>query len=614
VCHYFGDDPACWYMQSGGGFQCANQIDIMKPVCLAAPRSDSESPGLSNCQPEHAQKWSLQPYRTTWQARIGYSIYRKGPDVVKRLEVTQTPGCDVIGKESDGTVKLMGTIKGQQVEVEGKRLNLHAPLGEEGFLDVEGTVNTKETMLSWNTVPPTYWVKESVLEGRPTLNNTVKLQVKDAIARERSIKSAERAKKIGELDSKAVTNAKGEVKTKAIEALTKEKANKVRLYKGDIATAAKDAKNRCQGGIPAKYTCTDQLCGPFKKKGYAKKAGPECTRANKSNCAAVCGFGMVYPIEYKSPIGQAKLHKLEPKKHPKFIAAQYGKKFFATHGWPKATINGYYKKGMEEKAVCKDTPFLLYGHLDKRFTQGRSPKALCAYIKSQGKCLDPSKQHWLGDHTWKRFATLFCRKTCQLPVDSKTCTPNRKSIRDTAAKEKNDKKKKKHAAEQALKMARKYKKFQTCNNQHGLKGAGTSQWEKDRVNRRLLGSGHDYSPTWLNFDGGGCYDVAGKFLGHGPCQALGGAAATDKQMLWRTGYGGTNVGTWVATNVCQPLCSGSRSGTVHHKKCVAFNSLLHYRRRHGRIFCQQYATSSSVCEDYSKCDHNCQTTGKKMRH
>jgi len=575
-----------------------------------------------NCQPQHAQKWSLEPYRTTWQARLGYSIYRKGPDVVSGLEVTQTPGCDVIGKESDGTVKLMGTIKGQQVQVKGKRLNMHAPLGEEGFLDVEGTVNTKETMLSWNTVPPTYWVKESVLEGRPTLKNTVKRQVKDAIARERNIKSAERTKKIGELDTKAIKNAKTkEGKTKAIKKEKREKAKTVKQDKSYITGAAARAKTSCEN---VHGDCTDQLCGPFKGKGYAKKAGSDCTRATKSDCAAVCGFGMVYPIEYVSPIGQAMLHKLEPKKYPnKFKAAHYGKTFFATHGWPKANIHRY--GWVAEKAPCADTrrPFYFWTHVIQAYvasgvSPASSPTALCAWIKSPGPrmCLDTTPHSWLDGYSWRKFATLFCRKTCNLPEDGR-CNPNRKSIRATDAEHKKKEHKRKRAAEQARKMLRKYKKFVTCTNQYGLKGAGTAKWIQDNtgVNRRLLGSGHQYySPTYSdtlgpvvqdgnNFAGGGCYDVNGVFLGHGPCVALDGSAAS-KQVTIPTTYGEWTDGE---AGVCQPYCSGTYAyyGNV---KCAAFNSLLSYRRRHGVVVCQQYASSSSVCPDYSKCNQECQAT------
>merc|ERR1712216_94737 len=72
----------CWYYTDGSHIGCRKTHVIMKPVCLTAGSSGNK-PAITNClSDDSSQKWSIQPYRTTWQARIGYSIYKKGPQVV----------------------------------------------------------------------------------------------------------------------------------------------------------------------------------------------------------------------------------------------------------------------------------------------------------------------------------------------------------------------------------------------------------------------------------------------------------------------------------------------------------------------------------------------------
>jgi len=80
-------------------------------------------------------------YRTTWQPRQAYTVYKKGPKPVKHQTLQQTSQCVVYG----------GPFKGSMQD----RI-----FAEKAAYDTTGTANGLQSLISWNTEPPVYWTKD----------------------------------------------------------------------------------------------------------------------------------------------------------------------------------------------------------------------------------------------------------------------------------------------------------------------------------------------------------------------------------------------------------------------------------------------------------------------
>jgi hypothetical protein len=550
--------PQCWYPNQEGRMACKSSIDVMKNVCLVAPSTSYGQPGIANCKSEHAQRWTLQPYRTTWQARIGYIIYKKGPQIVKKLRVTQTPGCDVFGENS----KLKGIMKGLRLAVQTNSLNMQAPLGEEGSLGIEGTVNAKETMLTWNTVPPTYWIKASVLENRGPFEKTVKSNAKYAEQQER-MRKTEAKKREGLKKQRAKAKSeKSKKKLKKEEKELNEKSERKTKHQQALHN-----KQLCEDN--QQQPCTDNLCGPFKGKGYvAAPTSSNCGQSDQSDqslCAVSCGLSKVWPK-----------HKTD-------------ERFFHQHGWPKELVYcAGCSKHFQKADQCNDSfskTFYYWKHVAPTATGNFFDNGVCSWIAGQKKCRAtealsshfPNTDRVFNTYTFKKFSKLFCKKKCGFHVPPTGCHA------EWAEKEQSAKQEKTRKENSAKAQAKETK----CKTQYGLKGAGSSTYEWSRLHvhtRRLLGSGHLADAGHV----GDCHDYQGNFIGRGPCVTFNNGNLPSKLELWKARR---RRGDWVVNSAihgceskCQPLAG-----------CFAYNGAYHYRRRAGRTYCMFWKSNQANC-------------------
>jgi len=537
----------CWYWNQEGNLACETKKDVQGNVCLVAPSAYGQ-PAIANCKSGHAQRWTLQPYRTTWQARIGYTIYKKGPKLVKKLRVTQTIGCKVLSEHS----VLVGVMKGLRLAASSNALNMQAPMGQEGMLGIEGTVNSKETMLTWNTVPPTYWIKASVLENRGPFEKKVKSNAKYAEQRERRNK---KEAKIQEGLNKKQEKAKSEKAKKEIKR-KRERANKQEERTNKQAEAQHN-KNLCvtmNQGRP----CTENLCGPFKGKGYvAAPTSSNCAQDDQSICAVSCGLSMVYP------------------KHKKY------KELFHKHGWPKELVHP-----AEKPDVCADSFDPNFYYWSNGAAAGVAPSGGCASLCTASQCTSTAPlSNQLGsgelafnDYSNQKFCELFCKKTCGFAPPQKCHT---EWVDERSAKQAERSTKENSAKAQA--------KETKCKGQFGLKGGGSSDWANLNVQtRRLLGSGH---LSTMGQSTGDCHDYNGNFIGRGPCVTFNNGATPPKagSGLWKARRRRT---AWETTE-CQAACANGDGGAGN--SCYAYNGAYHVRRRAGRTYCMLYNDNSKNC-------------------
>jgi len=120
--------------------QCRNKWEIEKHLCLSS--NVGGAPGIVNCNSNaDDQRWSMMNYRTTWQPRQAYTVYKKGPKPVKHQTLQQTSQCVVYG----------GPFKGSMQD----RI-----FAEKAAYDTTGTANGLQSLISWNTEPPVYWTKD----------------------------------------------------------------------------------------------------------------------------------------------------------------------------------------------------------------------------------------------------------------------------------------------------------------------------------------------------------------------------------------------------------------------------------------------------------------------
>jgi len=447
---------------------------------------------------------------------------------------------------------LVGVMKGLRLAASSNALNMQAPMGQEGMLGIEGTVNSKETMLTWNTVPPTYWIKASVLENRGPFEKKVKSNAKYAEQRERRNK---KEAKIQEGLNKKQEKAKSEKAKKEIKR-KRERANKQEERTNKQAEAQHN-KNLCvtmNQGRP----CTENLCGPFKGKGYvAAPTSSNCAQDDQSICAVSCGLSMVYP------------------KHKKY------KELFHKHGWPKELVHP-----AEKPDVCADSFDPNFYYWNYGAAAGVAPSGGCASLCTASQCTSTaplSNQLGSGElafnkYSNQKFCELFCKKTCGFAPPQKCHTE--------WADERSAKQAERSTKENSAKAQAKETK---CKGQFGLKGGGSSDWANLNVQtRRLLGSGH---LSTMGQSTGDCHDYNGNFIGRGPCVTFNNGATPPKagSGLWKARRRRT---AWETTE-CQAACANGDGGAG--TSCYAYNGAYHVRRRAGRTYCMLYNDNSKNC-------------------
>jgi len=218
----------CWYPNQGSW--CSNKHKVNANSCLEV---GLRKPRIANCLGGQNQRFLLQPYRSSWQPRNGFVIYKRGPDPVQKLRLSQAATCNVLG-HLKGKLRLQGDMKGRELRVSTalpkEGLEMTSP---SAGTHVTGTVNGRETLISWDTEPPTYWTKASALAKRNYMKEAIKLS---------------------------------------------EKYHSPKML----------AKRSCEAHY-GEQKCTDILCGELNKLGYVKKY-------KTFQRGMACGFGKVWPI------------------------------------------------------------------------------------------------------------------------------------------------------------------------------------------------------------------------------------------------------------------------------------------------------------------------------
>jgi len=142
----------CGEGQCMHGGRCLEVEEVEKRLCLSSEViAVDAAPGLDVCDSgSDEQRWSLQDYRTTWQPRSGdYVIYKKGPAPVHHQALKQYKTCSV---NNAGGSTFKGHIQDQIFT-------------EKETLETTGTVNSLQSLISWNTLPPAYWSRDGTTDS-----------------------------------------------------------------------------------------------------------------------------------------------------------------------------------------------------------------------------------------------------------------------------------------------------------------------------------------------------------------------------------------------------------------------------------------------------------------